>query len=229
MFLISRITKDPLVRKAEIIQAAQELFLTVGYQQTAVQDIVRKVQVAQGTFYYYFSSKEAVLEAIAAEEVRKMTSFLQTPATEALPPFERLKVFIRSFYHMCYQGELGRISNRLYQENQGLLINKLWRQTQETTNSLLLPLLEQCHTDGAIRVAHPHETLGFLNGIIAILLESVLPWKYGHETDPILVENKRKIAEKLLDTLFEAEPGSFRLQTEAAEAAWKETAAKVTT
>jgi AcrR family transcriptional regulator len=59
-----RISKNPAERKRELIQAAQHLFLLKGYEHTAVSDIVKAVNVAQGTFYYYFKSKADMLEAV---------------------------------------------------------------------------------------------------------------------------------------------------------------------
>jgi AcrR family transcriptional regulator len=50
VFPISRVTKDPQVRQAELMDTALELFLANGYQKTTVQDIVKHVNVAQGTF-----------------------------------------------------------------------------------------------------------------------------------------------------------------------------------
>jgi len=35
-----------------------------GYEKTAVSDIVKKAKVAQGTFYYYFKTKEDILDLI---------------------------------------------------------------------------------------------------------------------------------------------------------------------
>lgn len=61
---MTRIVKDPETRRIEIIDIAEELFLKNGYNETAVSDIVKKVGVSQGTFYYYFKSKEDILNAI---------------------------------------------------------------------------------------------------------------------------------------------------------------------
>ncbi|MHC1574463.1 MAG: TetR/AcrR family transcriptional regulator [Candidatus Methanogasteraceae archaeon] len=56
------------------MDAAEKLLLTNGYEETTVSDIVRKIGVAQGTFYHYFKSKEVVLDAIAdrwIEEIKE--------------------------------------------------------------------------------------------------------------------------------------------------------------
>lgn len=52
------------MRKEELVQAASDLFHKKGYENTSVSDIVRRLNVAQGTFYYHFPSKEAVLKAV---------------------------------------------------------------------------------------------------------------------------------------------------------------------
>lgn len=59
-----RVTMDPEIRRKELMDVAEELFLENGYEKTAVSHIVKKAGVAQGTFYYYFKSKEAILDAI---------------------------------------------------------------------------------------------------------------------------------------------------------------------
>ena len=66
-----RVVKGPDERRREIVDAARELFVTVGYTETAVSDIVRQLGVAQGTFYWYFSSKEEVLQAIMRESAEQ--------------------------------------------------------------------------------------------------------------------------------------------------------------
>lgn len=60
-----RSTKKPEERKAEIIETARRLFEQNGYKATQVKDIVGQIGVAQGLFYYYFKSKEDVMEAVA--------------------------------------------------------------------------------------------------------------------------------------------------------------------
>ena len=59
-----RVVKDPQQRRNELIDIAEELFSKKGYDQTAISDIVRKANVAKGLFYYYFQSKDDVLNAI---------------------------------------------------------------------------------------------------------------------------------------------------------------------
>ena len=63
--------KEGEVRRREILLAARELFVKKGYEQTSVNDILKIVDIAKGTFYYYFASKEEVLEAIVLDIVEE--------------------------------------------------------------------------------------------------------------------------------------------------------------
>lgn len=66
--------KEGEVRRREILVAARELFIKKGYEHTSVNDILKIVDIAKGTFYYYFNSKEEVLEAIILDIVEEGAS-----------------------------------------------------------------------------------------------------------------------------------------------------------
>jgi AcrR family transcriptional regulator len=59
-----RTVKEPEERKKEILDAAEKLFADKGYEAATVNDILDAVRIAKGTFYYYFKSKEDVLDAL---------------------------------------------------------------------------------------------------------------------------------------------------------------------
>lgn len=211
MVLIPRISKDPHVRQAELMDTALELFLAAGYEKTTVQDIVRKVNVAQGTFYYYFPSKEAILEAIFARHVKNMLYKVQAsqPSSTVL---EKLQLLIKHFYKLCYHDEPSQIAKVLYKEKQGELLNKVWRQMHLVTAPVFRSLLEQGNREGSTKVVHMEETLSFFAGIMASLLEASSPSEFGHESNPENQQNKLRLAGQLIETLFSAPPGSLNLE-----------------
>ena len=51
-------------RKKELLKIAYDMFLTRGYENTRVEEIIDKAQIAKGTYYYYFESKEQMLEEV---------------------------------------------------------------------------------------------------------------------------------------------------------------------
>ena len=58
-----RITKEPEVRKQEILDMALKLFGEKGYEKTSIADIAKAIGVAQGLCYRYFPSKEALFDS----------------------------------------------------------------------------------------------------------------------------------------------------------------------
>jgi AcrR family transcriptional regulator len=65
--IIMRIVKSPHERKREFLDTARELFFTKGYEQTSVDEIIRKVGLSKGSFYYYFKSKEDLLDELTKQ------------------------------------------------------------------------------------------------------------------------------------------------------------------
>lgn len=61
-----RIVKEHDDRRNEILDTAEKLFHTKGYDRCTVNDILTAIGIAKGTFYHYFKSKEEVLDSIVA-------------------------------------------------------------------------------------------------------------------------------------------------------------------
>lgn len=51
-------------RKKELVKKAYELFISKGYENTSVDDIIASAGIAKGTYYYHFESKEQMLEEV---------------------------------------------------------------------------------------------------------------------------------------------------------------------
>jgi AcrR family transcriptional regulator len=60
--------------RAAILAAAREVFADIGYGAASVRDIVRRTDLATGTFYNYFPDKESVLRAILDESATEARS-----------------------------------------------------------------------------------------------------------------------------------------------------------
>lgn len=67
-----RITKQPDVRRQDLIAAAIKVFAQKGINRTTVADITSAAGVAKGTFYLYFESKEHLLGALKEQLVEEI-------------------------------------------------------------------------------------------------------------------------------------------------------------
>ena len=59
-----------------ILTAARRVFALIGYEATTVRDIIRETELASGTFYNYFKSKEEVFQAIAEDSTHRFRAHL---------------------------------------------------------------------------------------------------------------------------------------------------------
>jgi AcrR family transcriptional regulator len=69
--------KAPEERKNELMDIALEFFFTKGFENTTIGDIVKKAGVAQGLFYYYFNSKNDILDAAINRYIDKLIKSLE--------------------------------------------------------------------------------------------------------------------------------------------------------
>jgi AcrR family transcriptional regulator len=72
--VIGRRERTKAANRAALIDAARDAFGELGYEAAGVRDIVRRTDLASGTYYNYFPDKEAVFRAVVHEtgvEVRR--------------------------------------------------------------------------------------------------------------------------------------------------------------
>jgi AcrR family transcriptional regulator len=90
-----RVVKHPEARRSELLDCAQALFFEHGYERTTITNIIEKAGISKGGFYHHFSSKEEMLEALAArlaqEAVANVRDVLEDPGLDALM---RLNTFL---------------------------------------------------------------------------------------------------------------------------------------
>ena len=58
-------------RKLELLEIAYRMFISRGYENTSVDDIIAEADIAKGTYYYYFESKEQTLEEVIGMMIDK--------------------------------------------------------------------------------------------------------------------------------------------------------------
>lgn len=78
-------TKPAEIRREELMDAAQALFLGKGFNETSVDEIVKGAGVAKGTYYVYFKTKDDVLAALRERFVARFQQRLRSSG-EHHPP-----------------------------------------------------------------------------------------------------------------------------------------------
>lgn len=86
-----------------ILQAGRQVFARIGFEATTVRDIIRETELASGTFYNYFKSKEEVFQAIAEDSTHRFRSRLADVRARA----ESLEDYMEHAYR-AYFGFIAR-------------------------------------------------------------------------------------------------------------------------
>lgn len=85
-------------RRSQILETALDLFSQRGYHQTSISDIVREANIARGTFYLYFDSKQAIFQELLENllsELRTSIVGVDT-STDAAPLKDQLHQIVRN-------------------------------------------------------------------------------------------------------------------------------------
>jgi AcrR family transcriptional regulator len=82
--------------------AARDLISEKGVAGLRIQEITARADVALGSFYNHFETKEDLVEAIVADSLGSIAEALATPASEDQDPAELVALAIRSFVGLAY-------------------------------------------------------------------------------------------------------------------------------
>lgn len=80
--------------RAQIVAAADGLFYRQGFAHTSFTDIAEAVRISRGNFYYYFKTKDEILEAVIAERLKNTRAMLERWEAEGATPADRIRSFI---------------------------------------------------------------------------------------------------------------------------------------
>ena len=143
------------VRRQAIVDAANALFCRKGYLETTVDDILAELGCSKGSFYHYFDSKLAVLQAICESRVQQsFEMYRQTRVTSTRDKLNALLYWAQPF--RPEEEDWLVMALRLRMRGEGLVMDGAMRQSQRT---LFKPEMENLlmilNETGAAHIARP--------------------------------------------------------------------------
>jgi AcrR family transcriptional regulator len=167
-----RITKNPEERRKELIDIAEQLFIKKGYEQTAVSDIVNKAKVAQGTFYYYFKTKEEILDEIIDRYITLTVEGIQKIANEKGPnAIDKLvNIFL---FSSSFRNDRKSIMQYLHEDRNAHLHQKFERKIPSGTVGPLSQIIQQGIDEGLFKTQYPIDAANAFIGVTAMVLRGI--------------------------------------------------------
>ncbi len=132
-------------RKLELLQIAYRMFIARGYENTSVDEIIEEAGIAKGTHYYYFESKEQMLEEVIGMMIDQETDAARQVLQAPIPVPQKIVGIIAS---LRPTQEEQPIEGALMRPENTLMHSKIKRRLIETVVPLLSEAVEQGITEG---------------------------------------------------------------------------------
>jgi AcrR family transcriptional regulator len=87
-----------VANRAAIITAARAVFAEMGYGSATVRDVVRRTDLASGTFYNYFPDKESLFRAVLEESAIEIRARVRAARREATSLEEFVAAGYREYF-----------------------------------------------------------------------------------------------------------------------------------
>lgn len=163
-------------KRERILDAMQELMITSQAQAITVSDIAVKAGIGKGSIYYYFSSKNEILDAVIERSYsRVLDEGRELAASPQLTAFQKMEII----YHACMDSsrELRRQEESstfngqqeiafIHQKFAQIIITKL--------KPILTDIIRQGIQEGAICCEYPEETAQIVLTVLTITLDNHL-------------------------------------------------------
>lgn len=146
-------------RRRELLQIAYRMFLSRGYENTSVDEIIEAAGIAKGTYYYYFQSKEQMLEAVIGMMIEAEAEAARQVLTSEMPVEQKIAGIIASARPNQEEQPIEEALNR--PENV-LMHNKLQGQLLEAVAPLLSEAVEEGTRSGLFDCDHIPERVRML-------------------------------------------------------------------
>lgn len=189
-------------KRERIVDALGELFEEGRAGTASVSDIARRAGIAKGGLYYYFRSKEEVLDALVAREYAGIIAACEREVERSDgSALEKLALLLRSYRGSYVDPSLDEC---LHAPSNAAIHQKSLAQILVALSPIVARLIEQGVDEGTFSCAHPEGCADIMLSVFAFLLDpGIFAW-----TDEERAERLQALAE-LLERGLGAPEGSF--------------------
>lgn len=153
-----RTIKSKEDRRNEILDIANKLFNEKGYDNTSVQDIINEVGIAKGTLYYYFKSKEEIMNGIIENISDKLLKASRKIAEDKnLSVYEKL---VKSIAALNLEEDEGKeIMEHIHKPQNALMHQKQLEVMIKGVTPILTMIVNEGIEQGIFNITYPYETV----------------------------------------------------------------------
>lgn len=203
---MTRTPQDPQIRIAEIIDAAEKLFTIKGYRGTTISDIATEMGVAQGMCYYYFKSKEEILEALLNRHASSFVTEIESMACDnKITPPEKIGLMLRIMLHgICFKDAV--LLHIVHDKQNFHIKDQLVRQVRLAISPWGLRIIKEGCQNGHFSVAHYQTALDFILIVMEFMIEAFYEKMSGE-----LLSLRLRMAESLIEKALGAAESTINI------------------
>ena len=187
-------------KKEQILDISFSLFWEKGYDNTSISDILSKLDIARGTLYYHFESKEAIMDAIIERSAKKIVEEAQSIVLKKeLPVYEKIFALFSSTSMKRLSGGnlmidyMNQPQNALFHEKSNIsFIQKI--------TPILGDIIKEGVEEGIFHNAFPYESaeliLVMIIGFIDVHYENMDKKDLERRTESLLYNIERMLGAK---------------------------------
>ena len=225
---MARIVKTADERRSQLIACAQKFFYSKGYQATSIRDIINEVGIAKGTFYHYFSSKEAILEALVKELTTQGVQILQNiVADESLAAIPKwVQAFqVLSSWKTDHKAEVLAVLQVMRKNENIRLVHEIRTQALQTIAPEVAKIIAQGVDEGVFETKYIENTAEIVLAIMATFSDAIgdiilNPDNYDNPIE--LAQRKYAAIQMAIERVLGAPPGSLPILDSETLMAWFE-------
>ena len=191
-----KVSKEYNEKRNEILDSSERLFTVYGYDKCTIKNILDDVGIAKGTFYYYFKSKEELLDSIIDRVIEMVVEKVQEIAiNQELSPAEKL---IYAILSMKVESEIdNEFMDRLHKPENALIHQKSLTLMVRRITPILDKIVKEGIKERVFKTEFPTQYIQiFLTSSMTLLDDGI--FKASAEEQQILTRALVALLEKML-------------------------------
>ena len=194
-------------RKNEILDVAERLFFSKGYEQTNTNEIVKEVGIARGTLYHHFKNKEELMDGIIHRKVTEIYIKAEKISNATYASYE--KQILDMLFSMKITDDMPMMDH-IHQPENAQIHNRIESEILCRITPLITRVIELGIAEGVYTTKYPQE-----------VVEMIFIYANHIFDAPYMAFNQDQMGQKVdafvthLELLLGAKQGSFELLKQA--------------
>lgn len=189
-------------KREQILNTLQELFKEGTAGTASVSDIAKRAGIAKGGLYYYFQSKEEVLDALIEREYKNIIEHCNTDLKQSNGnAFENFALLLNTYKNSYIDPSMDKY---LHMPQNAALHQKSLAKILTDLSPIVAAIIIQGVEEGTFKCEYPNEYAEIILSAFTFLLDpGIFSWS------PEQYKTKLKALANILEKGLSTKPGSF--------------------